>query len=246
MANQPHVTIMIPCLIDAVYPQTGESLLRLFERLRISYTIATNHTCCGFPAYNSGYRTYATAAAKRFIEIFENSHIIVSPSGACVHMVRHHYLELFANDVRWKNRAYQISKKIYELTEFLVDVLGIHDTGSNFKGTVTWHDSCQSLRYLGIFHQPRKLLSAISGVELIEMKDSDRCCGFGGSFSVEYADISAAILEDKIAQIVQTGAEVVSSCDSSCLMNIQGMIDRKNLQIKTLHIVDILAGKAMW
>ena len=239
--NHP-VTLFIQCIVDGVYPEVGEAMVRLFSKLGIAMTYPEDQTCCGQPAFNSGFRKEASRAARRFIEIFESAETIVCPSGSCVNMVRNHYPKLFENDSAWRYRATRIAKKTYELSEFLVDILKKEDVGASFDGKVTYHESCHLLRGIGISHQPRKLIANVKGAEFIEMQDADRCCGFGGAFSVKYADISAAILSDKIKNIEATGADVVVGCDMGCLMNIQGMLSKKGSTVRVLHIAELLAG----
>ncbi len=236
------VTLFIQCLVDGIYPAAGEAVVQIFRKLGINLICPTEQTCCGQPAFNAGYRREASVAAKRFIDIFEAADVIVCPSGSCVTMVRHHFPQLFADDEPWLKRAGKVAAKTYELTEYLVDILGVDDLGARFDGKITYHDSCHLLRYLRVREQPRKLLSKVSGAELIEMHDSDRCCGFGGSFSVKYADISEAMVSDKVNNILASGADTVVGCDMGCLMNIQGMLSRRGSDIKIMHIAQILAG----
>ena len=236
------VTLFIQCLVDGIYPEAGEAMVKIFRKLGIDLICPTTQTCCGQPAFNAGYRREAGIAAKRFIDIFEAAEVIVCPSGSCVTMVRHHYPQLFDDDDPWLRRAKQVAAKTYELTEYLVDVLGVEDLGARYDGKITYHDSCHLLRNLRIQSQPRKLLSKVSGAEFIEMYDADRCCGFGGSFAVKYADISAAMVTDKVNNIIATGADTVVGCDMGCLMNIQGMLNRRGSEIKIMHIAQILAG----
>ena len=240
--TQP-VTLFIQCLIDGMYPEIGEAVVRLFEKLKIPVDCPLDQTCCGQVAYNSGYQKEARMAAKRFIQLFEKAAVIVCPSGSCVDMVRHNYPALFKDDFPWFKRALSISSKTFELTEYLVDILGIEDIGACFDKKITYHDSCHLLRNLDIAEQPRKLIQHVKGATFIEMKNSDKCCGFGGTFSVKYPDISTAILEEKVDNIIESGADTVVGCDISCLMNIQGMLSRKNVSIKTLHIAQLLAGQ---
>ncbi len=188
------VTLFVQCLVDGIYPEVGEAIVKIFQKLGTQITCPSDQTCCGQPAFNSGYRREAKSAAKRFIKIFESAEVIVCPSGSCVTMVRHHYPQLFDNDEAWLQRAKQVAEKTYELTEYLVDVIGVEDLGANYAGRITYHDSCHLLRSLRVEEQPRKLLKKISGAEFVEMYDSDRCCGFGGSFSVKYPDISTAMV----------------------------------------------------
>jgi len=239
--NKP-VTLFIQCLVDGVYPEVGEAMVRIFRNLGLALDCPTQQTCCGQPAFNSGYRRQARAAARRFIEIFETAESVVCPSGSCVSMVRHHYPELFRDDAAWLPRARQVAGKTYELTEYLVDVLGMVELGAHYDGKITYHDSCHLLRSLRIHEQPRRLLHRVSGAEFVELYDSDQCCGFGGAFSVKYADISAAMVEDKVKNIIASGADTVTGCDMGCLMNIQGMLSRKGSDIKVRHIAQILAG----
>ncbi len=236
------VTLFIQCLVDGIYPEAGEAMVKIFRKLGIDLICPTTQTCCGQPAFNAGYRREAGVAAKRFIDIFETAQVIVCPSGSCVTMVRHHYPQLFEDNDPWLQRARQVAAKTYELTEYLVDVLGVQDVGAHYEGKITYHDSCHLLRNLRIQSQPRKLLSKVSGAEFIEMHDADRCCGFGGSFAVKYADISSAMVADKVNNIVASGADTVVGCDMGCLMNIQGMLNRVGSDIKIMHIAQILAG----
>ncbi|UCD82266.1 MAG: (Fe-S)-binding protein [Desulfobacterales bacterium] len=242
MSKNKTVTLFIQCLVDGIYPEVGEAMVHIFRKLGISITCPTQQTCCGQPAFNSGYRRQARTAAKRFIEIFDSADTIVCPSGSCVTMVRHHYAELFNDDASWMQRARRVAGKTYELTEYLVDILGVDDLGAHYDGKVTYHDSCHLLRSLRVQEQPRRLLRRVSGAEFVELYDADKCCGFGGAFSVKYADISAAMVEDKVNNIIASGADTVTGCDMGCLMNIQGMLSRKGYDIKTLHIAQILAG----
>ena len=237
------VTLFIQCLVDGIYPQVGEAVVGIFRKLGVNLTCPTRQTCCGQPAFNAGYQGEARVAAKRFIEIFESAEAIVCASGSCVTMVRHHYPQLFADDAAWLQRAQEVAAKTFELTEYLVDILGVvDDLGAHYTGVITYHDSCHLLRNLRIKEQPRSLLRKISGAEFVEMNDSDRCCGFGGSFSFKYADISAAMAEDKVHNIIASGADTVVGCDMGCLMNIQGMLSRRGADIKVMHIAQLLAG----
>jgi len=242
MTRTKTVSLFVQCLVDGIYPGVGEAMVQIFRKLGISLTCPTQQTCCGQPAFNAGYRREAEVAARRFIGIFETADVIVCPSGSCVAMVRHHYTELFNDDASWLQRAKHVAAKTYELTEYLVNILGVDDLGARYDGTITYHDSCHLLRSLGVKDQPRRLLSKVSGAEFIEMYDSDRCCGFGGSFSMKYADISSAMAADKVKNILNSGADTVVGCDMGCLMNIEGMLSRKGSDIKIMHIAQILAG----
>jgi L-lactate dehydrogenase complex protein LldE len=240
--SNTNVTLFIQCLVDGIYPEVGEALVTIFRKLGIKLTCPDQQTCCGQPAFNAGYQGEARVAARRFIEIFESAEAIVCPSGSCVTMVRHHYPQLFAEEATWLQRSQQVAAKTFELTEYLVDILGVTDLGARFAGKVTYHDSCHLLRNLRIKKQPRRLLSGISGLELVEMNHSDCCCGFGGSFSFKYADISAAMAQDKVNNIIASGADTVVGCDMGCLMNIQGLLSRMGADIKVMHIAQLLAS----
>lgn len=243
MAFKTKITLFIQCLIDAVRPDVAEAMVRVLEGLGLELECPTNQTCCGQPAFNSGFRREARVAARRFIEIFENTGTIVSPSGSCVHMVRHHYPELFKDEPRWRERAERITARTYEFSEFLVDVLKVEDLGASYPGRVTYHDSCHLLRGIRVQEQPRRLLRNVKGLDLVEMKNSDYCCGFGGAFAVKYPDISAAMVNDKVDHIVNSGAGTVVGCDTGCLLNIAGAASRRGLSIKTMHIAEILAHR---
>jgi len=236
------ITLFVQCLVDGIYPEVGEAMLDIFGRLGISVDCPADQTCCGQPAFNAGHRKAAGVAAKRFIEIFENADWIVCPSGSCVHMVKNHYPELFRDNPAWHQRAREVGEKTFELSQFLVDILGVVDMGAAYHGKITYHDSCHLLRGLGVEAQPRKLIQHLKGAEFVEMKDSDRCCGFGGTFSVKYPDISTAMVDEKIRNIIDSGADTVTGCDISCLMNIQGRLSRMGSSIKTFHIAQLLAG----
>ncbi len=244
MNNARKVTLFIQCIIDGIFPEVGFAVVRIFEKLGIPVKCPADQTCCGQPAFNSGYRKEARRAAEHFMEVFEEAEVIVCPSGSCVNMVRNHYPELFRDDAKLLERAKGIGVRTFELTEYLVDVLGVEDLGSRYDGRITYHDSCHLMRGIGVKEQPRKLIRKIRGAAFVEMKDSDRCCGFGGAFSVKYPEISTAILEDKVKNIIDSNAEVVTGCDMGCLMNIQGILSRRRLPIKTLHIAQLLAGQS--
>ncbi|THB81193.1 MAG: (Fe-S)-binding protein [Desulfobacteraceae bacterium] len=240
MPGTPPVSFFVQCLVDAMYPEVGHAMLRLFEHLDIGVNIPLEQTCCGQPAFNSGYRRDAEAAAKHFIRTFESAAAIVSTSGSCVDMVRHQYPVLFRDDPQWLERARRVGAKTFELTQYLVDVKGVTDIGARYAARVTYHDSCHLSRNLGVARQPRELISQVRGVDFIEMDQPQRCCGFGGTFSVKYPEISTAILDDKIDQILATGADTVVGCDISCLMNIEGRLKRRKIPVTVMHISELL------
>ena len=242
MTDQRTVTLFVQCIVDSIHPEVGDAMVHIFHKLGVPITCPTNQTCCGQPAYNSGYRHPAAIAAKHFIKIFEDSDIIVCPSGSCVNMVRNHFPELFRDEPTWLRRAEELAGRVFELSEYLVDGVGAEDLGARHNGKITYHDSCHLLRGLKIREQPRALIRNVAGAEFVEMNDSERCCGFGGAFSVKYPEISTAMLADKVKNIVNSGADTVIGCDMGCLMNIQGILSRVGSQIKTMHIAQLLAG----
>jgi L-lactate dehydrogenase complex protein LldE len=241
--NSPWVSLFIPCLIDAMAPEVGQAMVRVLKRLGVRLTYPDAQTCCGQPAYNSGYWSAARKAARHFIEVFESADCIVSPSGSCVHMIRHHYLRLFCDQPGWLARAKALAAKTFEFSEYLVDVLCIDSVAAAYHGSVTYHDSCH-LRYgLNIIEQPRRLIRQVRHLKLIEMDQSDRCCGFGGTFAVKYPEISTAMVDEKICLILQSGAGAVVGCDIGCLMNIEGRLKRLGHKLAVLHIAQVLDGE---
>jgi L-lactate dehydrogenase complex protein LldE len=238
------ITLFVQCLVDSLYPGVKDSVEKLFHRLSLDVVCPKDQTCCGQPAFNAGYRKEARTAAARFIDIFGDAETIVCPSGSCVNMVRHHYPLLFENDPKYYSKAIDLGRRIFELSEFLVDVLRVGDLGASFSGRVTYHDSCHLLRGLSVRSQPRRLIQNVKGATLIEMKDSDRCCGFGGSFFLKYPDISAAMATDKAHAVIDSGADIVVGCDMGCLMRIQKHLIRLGSDIRALHIAQLLTMNA--
>ena len=242
MPKPPPVSLFIPCLVDAMFPEVGDAMVRIFDRLDISLAYPEGQTCCGQPAFNSGYWREAAVVARRFVDLFEGAEAIVCPSGSCVAMVRHHYPELFQDDPTMLERAVVVARKTFEFTEYLVDILDVTDVGAVFTAKATYHDSCHLARTLGIREQPRQLLRHVRNLHLVEMVNADTCCGFGGTFSVNYPDISLALVDDKIDNILKSGADTVVGCDASCLMNIRGRMSRRKEQVRVLHIAQVLAS----
>lgn len=236
------VSFFVTCLVDQICPDVGRAAVQVLRRAGCEVVFDDRQTCCGQPAFNTGYRNEARTFAKRFIEIFEDSdaEAIVSPSGSCTAMVKH-FRELFDEEPEWRQRAEAVAAKTHEFGSFLVDVIGVENVGSRSSGRVTWHDACHGLRDLGIREQPRKLLREVEGAEFVEMENADVCCGFGGTFSVKYPEISAGILDNKIEMIEKSGADVVSACDASCLMQIGGRLSRLGSKVTVKHLAEILA-----
>lgn len=235
------IQLMITCLLDTLYPEIGEAVVRVLERAGLEVAFPAGQTCCGQPAFNAGLRAQAAPLAQRTIAIFEKTTgPVIIPSGSCAAMVRHGYLELFAADPEWLERARRLAARTYELTEFLIDILGISDLGTHFAGRLTYHRSCHLLRDLGVDKQPLALLSAVHDAELVELAGADECCGFGGVFSVEHPEISSAMLQRKLANIIASGAQRVVTCDAGCLTNINGGLHRRGLPPCAVHIAEIL------
>ncbi len=238
------VSLFITCLVDQLCPNVGMATVEVLRRAGCEVVFDERQTCCGQPAFNTGYRNEAQRFAKRFIEIFENSkaEAIVSPSGSCTSMVKHFH-ELFPDDETWRKRAENVAEKTHELGGFLVNVLKVEDVGASLSGRITWHDACHGLRDLGLRDEPRRLLRNVKGVEFIEMQNADVCCGFGGTFSVKFPEISAGILDNKIEAIDKAEVDAVVSGDASCLMQIGGRLSRLGSEVKTMHLAEVLASQ---
>lgn len=238
--NEP-VQLFVTCIVDTLYPQTGEAVVRVLRRAGVEIDFPPGQTCCGQPAFNAGLREQARAMAEHTIRILEQSPgDIVLPSGSCTGMIRHGYLELFSEDPEWLSRAKALSARTYEFCEYLVDVLQVEDLGSHFNGKITYHPSCHLLRDLGIDQQPLRLLANVEGADLIQLPKREECCGFGGLFSIEHPEISKAMLEKKIDNLSSSGAPVLVSCDAGCVAHISGGLHRQNRPQKAVHIAEIL------
>lgn len=230
-----------------MFPQVGTAVVEVLERLGVKVTFNPAQTCCGQPAFNTGYQQEARQVARHMLEVFEGelavADYIVAPSGSCTAMVKRFYPELFAADAGLKARAERVSARLFELSQFLVDVLRVEDVGASFHGRVTYHDSCHLLRELGVAGAPRKLIAAVRGVEFVEMDGADACCGFGGTFSVKYPEVSVAIGNEKVASIERSQADSVVACDSSCLMQTAGLLNRRGSPVRCMHIAELLAAR---
>ncbi len=236
------VSLFIPCFIDQMYPDTAFNVLKILEKLQIDVSYNPEQTCCGQPAFNSGYWKEAKALAKKFIQDFDQDSIIVSPSASCTGYIRNNYPKLFADNDPELEKVGRLKKMMYELSDFLVNHLKVDDFGAVFPHKVTFHDSCAGLREYGIKSEPRQLLAKVKGLELIEMQDTETCCGFGGTFVTKFKAVSSAMTEQKVENALATGAEYIVSTESSCLLNIESYIRKQNLPIKPIHIADILAS----
>lgn len=233
-------SLFVTCIADMMYAEVGESVVRVLRRLGVDLDFPEGQTCCGQPAYSSGYHREAAHVAKKMIEVFEKSERIIMPSGSCASMVHHGYPTLFAGDPVWEKRAEEFVHKTYEFSQFIVDVLGVTDVGASFPKKVTYHSSCHMSRLLGIEEQPKTLLRQVKGIDFIDLPYSHDCCGFGGTFSMKLADISGAIVDEKVDHIIETGAEVLAGCDLTCLMNINGRLSRRGVPVKVMHLAQVL------
>jgi L-lactate dehydrogenase complex protein LldE len=231
---------MVTCLGDALFPDVGVATVRLLRRLGVEVDFPPAQTCCGQPHFNSGYHQDARALARHTIQAFANGQTVVSPSGSCAAMVKLEYPELFHDDLVWHGRAEDLSHRTRELSDFLVNVLGVEDVGARFEGRVTYHMACH-LRGLGLFTEPERLLRQVRGLEYVPLERADECCGFGGSFAVRYPGISGAMVQDKAAFIEKAGVDAVVATDAGCLMNIGGCLRRRGSKVRILHLAEVLA-----
>ena len=223
------VSRFVTCFNDTLFPQTGRAVVRLLERLGCEVDFPLEQTCCGQMHMNSGYAREGTALARRFARVFEGAEVVVCPSASCAGMLRHQLGD-------------EKAPPVLELSEFLVDRLGVEDVGAHFPHRVTFHPTCHSLRELCVGDRPLRLLRAVSGLELVELPQSDECCGFGGTFAVKNAEVSSAMVADKVRAVLDTGAEVVCAADNSCLMQIGGALSRLRTGVRTAHLAEVLAS----
>lgn len=234
------VSLFIPCMIDLFLPEIGESTYRLLQSLGVNPIYHPDQTCCGQPAINAGYAEQARKAAKHFIDVFGDDEVVVSPSGSCVCTVRYHYPELLSDEPGWFRRAHELAGRIFELSQYIVDILGISDCGASFRGKIAYHESCHILRGLGVSAQPRKLISGVKGAELVTLKGADSCCGFGGEFSNNYPDISEAMAKGKCDNYLESGADILLLCEPGCLLNIGGYLSRNHPEKRIMHLAQFL------
>jgi L-lactate dehydrogenase complex protein LldE len=236
-----NIQLFIPCFIDQLYPDTAFNMIRVLEKAGCTIQYNKEQTCCGQPAFNAGFREDAKEVCIKFLKDFNGTDFIVSPSASCTGFVKNYYKDLFM-DSSYNKEVKNIGKRIYEFSDFLVNVLHYEDFNASLYGKATYHDSCAALRECKIKTEPRKLLSLVKGLELIEMEDVETCCGFGGSFAVKFESISLAMADQKVNHAMKTGAEFMISTDLSCLMHLDGYIRHKGLPLKTLHIADVLSN----
>ena len=235
------VQLFIPCFVDQLYTETAFNMVKVLEKATCEVYYNTNQTCCGQPAFNAGFWNEARDVASKFIKDFDNTDYIVAPSASCVGFVKNYYSKLFENSTS-HNKVKELGSRIYEFSAFLTDVLKITNYGAMLNAKATYHDSCAALRECKIKEGPRQLLQNVKGLELVEMVDNETCCGFGGTFAVKFDAISIAMADQKVNNALATGAEYIISTDTSCLLHIDGYIKGKNLQIKCMHLADVLAS----
>lgn len=237
------VSLFVTCIVDQLFPNVGMSMVSVLERLGYEVDFPEAQTCCGQPAFNTGYRQEARQVARHFLQVFRNSEYVVVPSGSCTSMIAHHYEDIFRKEPATLEAARALAPKVYEFSQFLLEVAEVDDVGAHLDEIVTYHDSCHALRELGIRNGPRRLLARVRGLELREMDNADECCGFGGTFSIKFPEVSGGMTRTKIDSILRTGARAVVSGDSSCLMQIGGVLSRAGLPVRTMHLAEVLAAR---
>ena len=234
------VSMFATCLVDQFYPEVAESAVNVMERLGVEVDVPKKQTCCGQPAFNSGYWPDARSVAIRFLDVFDGDGPIVVPSGSCGAMVRHYYPELFRDDPVQLERSRKLGKRLFEFSEFVVDVLGCSDAKGRNRGAITYHPCCHLLRELGVDEQPAALLRGVNGVEIRPLERADVCCGFGGTFAVKMADISSAMLDEKLDNVESTGAETLIAGDAGCIMHMAGGLRRRGSAVRVAHLAQFL------
>ena len=239
------IALFVTCFNDTLFPATGRAVVALLERLGHAVEFPQDQTCCGQMHANTGYQTEALALARRFVRVFGDCDVVVSPSPSCVAMVRDQYPRLAkrAGDPSLAGAVEAILPRVLELSELLVDVLGVHDVGATFAHRVTYHPTCHSLRLLQVGDRPLALLRAVRDIDLVELPEAQECCGFGGTFAVKNADTSMAMLSDKLRHVLDTRAEVCVAADNSCLLHIGGALRRQRAGVRTMHVAEILAAQ---
>ncbi|HTQ74169.1 MAG TPA: (Fe-S)-binding protein [Burkholderiales bacterium] len=238
------VGLLVTCLVDLMRPSIGFAALKLLEDAGCDVVVPATQTCCGQPGWNSGDRRAARALAEKLIADFEDCPYVVAPSGSCAGMIRTHFPEVFSEDAGMRARAERFGARTYELTEFLAKVAHRPRVSARFDGAVTYHDSCSGLRELGVKTEPRKLLAKVEGLKLVEMEECETCCGFGGTFSIKYGDVSAEMAERKCAHIAASGAQAVVLGDLGCMLNIEGRLRKRGDDTtRVLHVAEVLAGE---
>jgi L-lactate dehydrogenase complex protein LldE len=240
------VALMVTCVNDAMFPDVGKAVVRLLRRLGVDVDFPAGQTCCGQPMVNTGYLDEAVPAVRAFAAAFEGYDAVVTPSGSCAGSARHQHAIVArrSGDVALQKAVETLSPKVYELSELLVDVLGVEDVGASFPHTVTYHPTCHSLRMLGVGDRPTRLLRNVHGLRLLDLPKAEECCGFGGTFAMKNADTSVAMGSDKARHVRESGAEVLVAGDSSCLMHVGGLLSRQRAGVRVMHLAEVLAAQA--
>jgi len=236
------IGLFVTCLADLMRPSVAFAAVKLLEDAGCSVEVPAGQTCCGQPALNSGDSSDARDIARLVIATFEGFDAVVAASGSCMGTLRHDYPALFADEPAWRERAEALAQRSHELLSFLVDVLKVNQVDARFEGKVTYHDSCSGLREMGVHDQPRQLLASVKGLQLVEMRGTEECCGFGGTFCIKYPEISTRMVDTKIAHIEASGAGTVLGGDLGCLLNIAGRMKRRGVPVRVLHTAELLAG----
>ncbi len=234
------VSLFATCITDMFYPDAGKAAVNLLRKFGVEVDFPQGQTCCGQPSYNSGYMEETRKAAKQMIKAFEHSEYIIGMSGSCSAMLKKHYIELFEEDPIWYPKALELSKKVYEFSQFFVDVLGITDVGAQLNKKVTLHIACHTRRGLGVIDQPEQMLKAVKGLDFVELPNAHDCCGFGGTFSIKNAEISEEMVQEKTEHIEETAAEILVGTDMACLMNIGGRLRHNGQPLPMMHIAELL------
>src|SRR6266446_2992555 len=237
------VSLFVTCIVDQLFPNVGMAMAEVLERAGCEVDFAEAQTCCGQPAFNSGFHEEARQVARHFLSVFGAAEYVVVPSGSCAAMISHHFADIFQKEPRNLELSRAMAPKVWEFSSFLTDVAKVEDVGAELNEVVTYHDSCHALRELKIKQGPRRLLRNVRGLELREMDIAEECCGFGGTFSVKFDEVSGGMARTKIESVLRTGASSVVSIDSSCLMQLRGALSRAELPIRTLHLAEVLASR---
>lgn len=241
------VALFVPCYVDMIYPEVGVSVVRVLRRMGVEVTYPEGQTCCGQPAFNSGFFREARAVARHLLDVFEQdaADYVVCPSGSCAAMVSHYYPVIFADQEEERERSEALGSRVREFSDFLVNVLGVgaEDLGASYPGRAVFHTGCHQRRELGILEEPRELLRGVEGLELLDWKNEELCCGFGGTFSVKMPDVSVAMADEKIKALDKSGADTLVSCDSSCLMHLGGRLERTGRVTRVLHLAQVLDSR---
>ncbi len=239
-SSQIRASLFVTCLVDQLFPEVGEAVVGVLRGQGVRVDFPPGQTCCGQPLFNSGFRKDAAELGRRVLDEFEQSAYVVVPSGSCASMMKVFYPEIFRDDPVYGPKAKALSEKVYEFSQFLVKVMGVEDVGASHEGKVAYHPSCHLLRELEAKEEPVTLLEGVEGLEHVPLEDADTCCGFGGTFSVKYPGISQAMLDDKVDNVVKSGASTVTACDASCLMQIRGGLRRRGVGVEARHLAEIL------